>query len=100
MSEQPKNDLIESTGSPDSVLVFPCDIDVKIFIKNDLEHEAVVRRFVEECIKGEPLKSWSSRDSRGGKYLAITAVVYADSREKIDGLYRHLGELDEVIMMI
>ena len=84
----------------ESILVFPCNIDVKIFIKRNTHDQAIVRRFVEDHLDAEQIKSWSSRDSSSGKYLAITVVVYAHSREQIDALYRQLGELDQVIMMI
>ena len=91
---------INGTDSEASILVFPCEIDVKIFIKSDTRHQAVVRKFVEDALEPEQLKSWTLRDSKNGKYLAITAVVFAHSREQIDDLYQQLGELDQVIMMI
>ena len=95
--------MAENTELPadaESMLVFPCEIAVKIFIKGDVKHQAIVRRFVEDRLEPGQLKSWTTRDSSGGKFLAITAVVHAHSREQIDALYQQLGEHELVIMMI
>lgn len=92
--------MSQQTPGNDAVLVFPCDIDTKIFIRNLLEDEAEVRAFVETKVAAAQLKSWTSRDSRGGKYLAVTAVVHAESRKQIDDLYRALVAHEKVIMVI
>lgn len=81
-------------------LVFPCDIDVKIFINNHPDTLASITRFVELQLDAEELKQWSHRPSSGGKYLAITASVCTPSREHIDALYQALSDHEDVIMMI
>lgn len=81
-------------------MVFPCAIDVKIFVHNHAEEETVIRAFVLERLAVEYLLEWSSRESSGGKYLAITARVDAQSREHIDDLYRSLNDHERVIMLI
>ena len=81
-------------------LEFPCAIDVKIFINNQAEDEGIVRTFVMERLKAEQLLSWSSRESSGGKYLAITVRVHAQSRAHIDELYQALNAHETVIMLI
>lgn len=81
-------------------LVFPCQIDVKIFISNHAEDEAVIKRFVAGQLDREHLLDWRSRESSGGKYLAITASVDAQNREHIDTLYRCLKEHESVIMLL
>ena len=81
-------------------LVFPCTIDVKIFVNNGAEEEALIRAFVEKQLETEHLLDWSCRESSGSKYLGITAKVHAQSREHIDGLYRSLSDHERVIMLI
>jgi len=81
-------------------MVFPCEIGVKIFINNDLTHEVIVREFVTGHLNDQYLNDWSSRESSGGKYLAITARVSAQSRAHIDALYEALHAHDQVIMTI
>ncbi|MCP4011148.1 MAG: DUF493 domain-containing protein [Proteobacteria bacterium] len=81
-------------------LVFPCSINVKIFVKNHSDEEAIIREFVAEQLEAHHLTGWSSRESSGGKYLAISAKVDAQSREHIDGFYQALTGHQRVIMLI
>ncbi len=79
---------------------FPCQIGVKIFISNDQADEVLIREFVLENLEAQHLSDWSSRESSGGKYLAITARVEAQSREHIDAFYEVLCAHERVIMAI
>ena len=81
-------------------LVFPCSINVKIFVKNQSGEETIIREFVVEQLEAHHLIDWSSRESSGGKYLAISAKVDAQSREHIDGFYQALTSHQRVIMLI
>jgi len=81
-------------------MVFPCEIGVKIFINNDSADEVIVREFVIGHLDDKHLRDWRCRESSGGKYIAITALVQAQSREHIDALYEALHAHDQVIMTI
>jgi len=81
-------------------MVFPCPINVKIFVKNDADEEAVIREFVEQKLEEGQLIGWSSRVSSGDKYLAISANVDAQNREHIDALYQALTDNEHVIMLL
>lgn len=81
-------------------MVFPSEIGVKIFINNDPKEEVIIRDFVTEHLNDQHLNNWSSRESSGGKYLAITARVDAQSREHIDALYQALHAHERVIMIL
>lgn len=81
-------------------LVFPCAINVKIFVKNHSDEEKFLREFVEEQLEAHHLLGWSSRESSGGKYLAISAKVDAQNREHIDAFYQALTDHERVIMLI
>ena len=81
-------------------LVFPCTIDVKIFIQNQQEIEQQVRAFVTSHLGQDDVGEWKTRQSSGDKYLAITVMVNAHSRAHIDGLYQALCDHEQVIMAI
>jgi len=81
-------------------LVFPCSIKVKIFVNNDSDDEAAIRDFVAGQLEAHHLLGWSCRESSGGKYLAISANVDAQSREHIDAFYQVLTDHDKVIMLL
>ncbi len=92
------NDIKKTEDAPG--LVFPCSIKVKIFVKDHSEDEEVIRQFVAEQLESHHLLGWSSRTSSGGKYLAISANVDAQSREHIDAFYRALTDHECVIMVL
>lgn len=96
----PENSSVPEKTKQAPGLVFPCEIDVKIFINNLSDDEGVVKEFVKEQLDIQYLLDWSSRESSGGRYLAITARVDAQSREHIDALYQALGDHEQVIMLI
>ncbi len=88
-------------NSDEEIIQFPCEIAVKIFIKNDLAFEAIVRAVVDSFSeKGCQLTAWSTRDSKAGKYLAVTAQVDVVDREAIDALFQALVDHEHVIMVI
>ena len=96
----PKHSSLPEQAEQAPGLVFPCAIDVKIFINNRMEDEGVIRAYLEQQLEVEQLLNWSYRESSGGKYLAITARVDAQSRAHIDDLYRLLNAHERVIMLI
>ena len=81
-------------------MVFPCTIGIKIFIANSPAEEALIQDFVNQHIAENVLLDWTSRESSGGKYLAITATVNAQSRQHIDAFYQLLSDHKRVIMLI
>lgn len=101
------NTTDKKPASPDSLakdkapgMVFPCKIGVKIFISNQTEVETLLKEFVGAQLGKDELVNWSSRESSGGKYLAITAMVNTPSREHIDAFYQALYDYEHVIMTI
>ena len=90
----------QSKSNDAAGMVFPCEIDVKIFIHNHPDTLASIKRFVALQLDTDELMQWSDRPSSGGKYLAITARVRSPSREHIDALYQALSDHQDVIMMI
>ena len=80
--------------------VYPCDFPIKIlghtragFAQSILE---VVRRHAPE-FDGAAMEM---RSSKRGKYLSLTCVIRARSREQLDGLYRELCDHPMVVMVL
>jgi len=79
---------------------YPCDFPIKIlghtragFAQAILE---VVRRHAPE-FDGAAMEM---RSSKRGRYLSLTCVVRARSREQLDGLYRELCDHPMVVMVL
>jgi putative lipoic acid-binding regulatory protein len=83
-----------------SLIDYPCDFPIKIlghtragFAQAVLE---VVRRHAPD-FDGAVMEM---KTSKRGKYLSITCVIRADSREQLDGLYRELCDHPMVAMVL
>lgn len=79
---------------------YPCDFPIKIlghtragFAQAILE---VVRRHAPE-FDGAAMEM---RSSKRGKYLSLTCVIRATSREQLDRLYRELCDHPMVVMVL
>jgi uncharacterized protein len=84
----------------ESLIEYPCDFPIKIlghtragFAQAMLE---VVRRHAPD-FDGAAMEM---RSSRRGKYLSVTCVIRATSREQLDNLYRELCDHPMVVMVL
>lgn len=82
------------------LVAYPCDFPIKVlgqtragFAQAILE---VVRRHAPE-FDGAAMEM---RSSKRGKYLSLTCVIRAKSREQLDGLYRELCDHPMVVMVL
>jgi putative lipoic acid-binding regulatory protein len=82
------------------LVAYPCDFPIKIlgqtragFAQAILE---VVRRHAPE-FDGAAMEM---RSSKRGKYLSLTCVIRAESREQLDRLYRELCDHPMVVMVL
>ena len=83
-----------------SQIEFPCIFPIKAIGKNTGDFEpkiiAIIRQHVPEL--GDD--KISRRLSADGKYLSVTAVFTATSREQLDALYRDLSSDEQVLMIL
>ena len=86
--------------SEDSPLVFPCDIPVKVFGRNDEAFRATVRAIMRAHFADLSDEQIAERPSRADSYLSLTIVVRAESRAQIDAAYRELTAHDDVMMVL
>jgi len=83
-----------------SLIEYPCEFPIKIlgqtragFAQAILE---VVRRHAPE-FDGATM---AMKPSKRGKYLSVTCVIRATSREQLDDLYRELCDHPMVVMVL
>jgi len=86
--------------SEDSPLVFPCDIPVKVFGRNDAAFRETVRAIMRTHFADLADEQIAERTSRADSYLSLTIVVRAESRAQIDAAYRELTAHDDVMMVL
>lgn len=83
-----------------TIMKFPCEFPVKVmgYASDDFEQsvKAIFQQF-DAQIKKDDFQNNLSRD---GKYLSITAKVYAKSKEDLDGLYWDLNAHELVLVTL
>jgi len=90
---------LPQNGKP-SLIEYPCDFPLKIlghaqpgFAQAVL---AVVKRHVPDFEDG----TLAMKTSKKGKYLSLTCVIRATSREQLDALYQELCDHPMVVMVL
>lgn len=83
-----------------SLLAFPCEFALKALGKNhseiNLQVFNIVRRHI-PCLKPNNI---SIRQSKGGKYIAITVNIQATSKSQLDRIYQDLTNCNLIIMTL
>ncbi len=83
-----------------SALEFPCEFPIKAFghasADFDAKVAAIVRRHATDLAEG----AVRSRQSGGGKYLAVTVTIRAQSQTQLDNIYRELSANPDILMVL
>jgi putative lipoic acid-binding regulatory protein len=84
-------------GSP---LAVPCDIPIKVMGRKQPGFAQEVMDVVLRHAPDFDPATMEMRPSRQGRYLSVTCVVRATSREQLDALYRELCDHRGVVMVL
>ncbi len=86
---------------PDSSpLAFPCDFPIKVMGRKQPGFaQAVIDVVLKHAPDFDPA-TVEMRPSRQGRYLSVTCVVRATSREQLDALYQELCDHPSVVMVL
>jgi putative lipoic acid-binding regulatory protein len=85
---------------PDSLFEFPCRFPIKAMGRAAEGFETAVVEIVRRHVPGFDAAELSVRESSGGKWLAVTVVVEAQSRAQLDAIYRDLTDHELVVWAI
>ncbi len=83
-----------------TLLEFPCDFPIKAMGLSDGQFEAVVVSIVRKHAPDLGEGAVKCVHSKGGKYLSVTIIVRATSREQLDNIYRDLTASEQVLMAL
>ena len=79
---------------------FPCDYQIKAMGVDDGRfHELVIEIIRRHCgsVREDSLRM---RPSSAGKYVSVSIVIEASSREQLDAIYDDLTAHDKVLMRL
>ena len=83
-----------------SLLAFPCDFPIKIMGRKQPGFAQAVTDIVLKHAPDFDMASVQMRPSRKGRYLSVTCIVRATSREQLDALYQELCDHPAVVMVL
>jgi putative lipoic acid-binding regulatory protein len=83
-----------------SALAFPCDFPIKVMGRKEPGFAQTVIDIVLKHAPDFEAATVGMRPSRQGKYLSVTCIVRATSREQLDALYRELCDHPSVVMVL
>ena len=84
-------------GSP---LAFPCDFPIKVMGRKQPGFAQTVMEIVVKYAPDFDPSTIEMRPSRQGRYLSVTCVVRATSRQQLDTLYQELCDHPAVVMVL
>jgi len=82
------------------LLAFPCDFPIKVMGKTQAGFAQAVLEVVTRYAPDFDPASLGMRSSREGKYISLTCVIRAVSRDQLDQLYRELCDHPMVTMVL
>jgi len=88
------------TDTEKSILEFPCVFPLKAIGTGPDDFEGIVISIVRRHVPTLGEGAVTSRLSRGGKYLAVTATFTAEGRAQLDALYQDLNDHERVVMVL
>lgn len=83
-----------------TLLEYPCDFPVKILGHSQAGFAQAILGIVQRHAPDFDGAAMEMKTSRRGKYLSVTCVIRATSREQLDGLYQELCDHPMVVMVL
>lgn len=87
-------------SEPESLIEYPCDFPIKILGKTQAGFAQTVFEIVRAHAPDFDASTMEMKTSKQAKYLSVTCVVRATSREQLDQLYRALCDHPLVVMVL
>ena len=83
-----------------SLLAFPCDFPIKVMGRKQPGFAQAVTDIVVKHAPDFDPATVEMRPSRKGRYLSVTCIVRAISREQLYALYQELFDHPAVVMVL
>lgn len=84
----------------ESLIEYPCDFPIKILGRTQAGFAQAVLEIVGGHAPDFDGATMEMKTSKRGKYLSVTCVIRATSRQQLDELYRALCDHPMVVMVL
>ena len=88
------------TLEAESLIEYPCDFPIKVLGRTQAGFAQAVLAVVRAHVPDFDGATMEMKTSKRGKYLSVTCVVRATSRQQLDELYRALCDHPMVVMVL
>ncbi|KAA3639951.1 MAG: DUF493 domain-containing protein [Proteobacteria bacterium] len=78
-------------------LTFPCEYPVKAMGANKDDFQADIYQCIKQHAPEVSKEAVQIKTSKNGRYLSVTVLVYAQSREHLINIYQDLRKLESVV---
>lgn len=83
-----------------SLIEYPCDFPLKILGHTQPGFAQAILAVVSRHVPDFDDATMTMKPSKKGKYLSLTCVIRATSREQLDALYQELCDQPMVVMVL
>ncbi len=83
-----------------SPLQYPCDFPIKVLGNTQAGFAQAVLDIIQRHAPDFDGASMEMKTSKRGRYLSVTCVIRATSRDQLDDLYRELCDHPMVVMVL
>ena len=87
-------------GEQPSLIEYPCEFPLKILGHSQAGFAQAVLAVVKRHAPDFDDASLEMKTSKKGKYLSVTCVIRATSREQLDALYQEMCDHPMVVMVL
>ncbi|MGZ8267870.1 MAG: HP0495 family protein [Burkholderiales bacterium] len=84
----------------ESLIEYPCDFPIKVLGRTQAGFAQTILEIVRNHAPDFDGSTLQMKTSKHGKYLSVTCVIRASSRQQLDDLYRELCDHPMVVMVL
>ena len=79
---------------------FPCQFPIKVMANPQKETVEFILSVFEKYIPNHDKIDFNTKESKTGKYISITAIFEAESKDQLDKIYTEISAHPEVHMVL
>jgi putative lipoic acid-binding regulatory protein len=88
------------SDSEETLLEFPCDFPIKVMGRAEPGFDQLIMELVRRHAPDLEEGAITSRPSKGGKWIAVTVTLRAQSKSQVDAIYLDLTAHEKVVMAL
>lgn len=92
--------MSENNNNQETFFEFPCEFPIKIMANPQKETVEFILNIFEKYVPNHDQIDFNTKESKTGKYISMTAIFTADSKEQLDKIYKEISNHPEVHMVL